>query len=812
MKCFIRCVVLVPVIIFVASAAPYAASSDLGDATETDTKAKVDALKVLRQRYANTGIRSYKLKQMPPAEDLAKDLGEDGVFKSIGAEKPYKRAFMHLWRLAHHLQTHPDADLKKRVLRSVLYYGKLETSLPNIYTRFHDSCFAIPQSAVNIYFYLFEDMVRVEAKKTNDPLLVNAHKMIQTLAMQSWTQPYRDDETDKDVVQVARFRGHVWWVGGNGIAYRPVFPTALLMNSVPMVDVMAEVVKKSLSQVSQTTYDKAFWDEGFTADGAGWGHGKQCLVWGYPIDGALSALGILGELKGTPWAASLDRDNLDAVLTYIRGSSWYFYKGHIPPCVDRNNMNYNGLKCSTIRSRRLAEALLRDWAPSMTEAERAELALFIKQTEDMGAYLDMAGQPSGWYSGSRWFYNNDDLIAKNRDWYVLINMASKRCDGLESANHMAAGYNFFTADGQTLFQRNGEEYLRAIGAWNLTAVPGVTARQGEERLKSIKNWKGFKSLHNFAAGATRGGMNACAGFIFEKQDGSWKDGKRPRKLKNPTLYDVTATKGYFLLGDALICLGAGVTNKNPKLPGTVWTTIDQTHWRGSVHGMSSGTEFSSSPGDKPVSLQLKPEGISVSEKISWVSQEGGFSYGILYDQTPHPVHLSLERRKTKWEKLSVANRKVKDLPRKEDILQLWIDHGRQVKDGRYGYVVWLGKGTPPARQDFRVLANTPGLQAVTDGKGITEAVFYDAENELDAGAWRLKVSSPCAVMVEENVDDQTLITVSDGLMDPSLKNITVSMARNAEGAKEDKAVWKSVKINLPRGKHCGQPVTKPFTK
>lgn len=105
-----------------------------------------------------------------------------------------------------------------------------------------------------------------------------------------------------------RFRNHVWWVGGNALAYRSLLPVAVMYSSVPMLDVLAEVCQRGISMTSQITYDDSFWTEGFTADGAGWGHGMQCLIWGYPIDGTSSALNMLGMLNGTPWAKQLSRE------------------------------------------------------------------------------------------------------------------------------------------------------------------------------------------------------------------------------------------------------------------------------------------------------------------------------------------------------------------------------------------------------------------------------------------------------------------------------------------------------------------------
>ena len=51
-----------------------------------------------------------------------------------------------------------------------------------------------------------------------------------------WTQPLRHDETDENVVSISRFRNHVWWVGGNALAYRSLLPVAPPKNrSIPMI-------------------------------------------------------------------------------------------------------------------------------------------------------------------------------------------------------------------------------------------------------------------------------------------------------------------------------------------------------------------------------------------------------------------------------------------------------------------------------------------------------------------------------------------------------------------------------------------------
>lgn len=69
--------------------------------------------------------------------------------------------------------------------------------------------------------------------------------------------------------------------------------------------------------------------------------------------------------------------------------------------------------------------------------------------------IRMDNYPDGMYHGSRWFFNNDDLIKKNKEYHILINMASFRCDGLESASNFADEFNIFTNDGLTFFSTSG---------------------------------------------------------------------------------------------------------------------------------------------------------------------------------------------------------------------------------------------------------------------------------------------------------------------------------------------------------------------
>lgn len=762
---------------------------------------KEKAVRKLRKYYAQN-FSTYPVRnKINKADTYLKQLNEEGQFEDLIAyeneilekkwlDKVYFQdqqnmglffadAMERLWVIAHNFKKNKVEDVPEKFWKGVLRYGDLETRRqPN--DRFHASCFAIPKAACGVYFALMKQM---DMPGDTMKLRTSSCEILKKLAFQSWTQPKRNDDTEKNVVSVERFRHHVSWVGGNALAYRPLLETAVMMDSIPMVDVVAAVAKGSLSNVSQFTYQEAFWNEGFTADGAGWGHGLQCLVWGYPIHGASSAQNLLWTLRGTPWAETLNRENADALLNFYRGSTFYYYKGFIPPCLDRYSMVYYEGKANHIPYYDMAKNTVTRWPNSFTDSEVREMKQLVEEAGRND--IRMEGYPGGHYNGTRYFYNNDDLIKRNASYYMLVNMASKRCDGLESANNFADEYNIFTNDGLTYFQRKGDEYRKVIGAMDLTALPGITAREGQEKLVPFTNWRGFNSKHNFAGGATNGGENAVAGFIFEKTDAMTRE-RDNVKILNPVAFGVKAYKSYFMLGDYMIALGAGVTNLEPEQEGTIRTTMEQTAHQGKV------TLYN---GKKQIEPAVGVNSLVNKGKSLWVVQEGGFAYAPLPKYTSNAFFCT-ETRKNEWLKRNLSNKGKKNLPETADILRVWADHGREVKDDTYGYVVYAGEGLPAKENPFTVLRNDVKVQAVQSAdKKILEAVFYSADETVKWQGMSVKVSAPCVLLIEKEGTGYK-ISVTDPTMNTQLKEMKVEIGKN------------SAMIALPAGKDCGKSVTK----
>lgn len=675
------------------------------------------------------------------------------------------------------------------LLRGILFYGKMENERKSdVAGRFHASCFATPRASVNIYFSLLDLMNRVEKGEVVDSLTRMARQKLVDVGFQSWTQPYRHDETDKNIISVERFRKHVWWVGGNALGYRPVLEAAVMMKSVAMLDVLVEVALKSFSVVSQTTYDEAFWTEGTTADGAGWGHGKQCLVWGYPIDGLEGAFCILKHLQGSRWVKTLPRQSIEVVMNYIRGSAFYHHRGVIPPLLDRGNMIWRSNYRGKIPAHVLAQTLLTDWHSDLNDNEKNELEQFV--CESSAYHIRMESAPDGNYHGTRYFYNNDDLIKKTDDYYLFVNMASFRVDGLESAYPMAAGYNFYAADGVTLFQKEGQEYRNILGAMKLTAWPGVTTRQMPTPLLPIENWSGFTSKHNFAAGATDGKGDFAAGFIYQKINARLKETPDVSEAKdsNKDIFGVQAYKSYFMFDDLFVALGAGITNLQPEKEGDVTTTIEQTH---SLY--------------PPVGWQQSDSVLVQNKKgaITWI-RHGGFTYGVLPEYTTGEVQVSREVRVTNWARLCKVNTEKET---KVPVFQMEINHGRQAKNATYAYMVQCSE--VEVTELPKILSNTTHLQAVqsADAKRLG-AVFFESSAMLRGEVGSFSVSAPVALLVQKK-KGKLQLTVTDARMDKALDFLVVKTTIPIKGKEASRLSggWYELKIALPAEPHRGKPCT-----
>ena len=169
--------------------------------------------------------------------------------------------------------------------------------------------------------------------------------------------------------------------------------------------------------------------------------------------------------------------------------------------------------------------------------------------------------------------------------------------------------------------------------------------------------------------------------------------------------------------------------------GTIRTTIDNTWHESTVTAMQGGKQI-------PVGGGIWS--FYVGGKPVWVIQEGKFAYTVLPEYT-HNAYFCQETLKTDWVKYNAVNEGKKDLPTTADALRLWIDHGRDVKDGTYGYVVYAGynHGESAPREDIYSLGykvyNVQDYGAVPDDGQSDRQAFLDAvDDALGGKGWTLR--------------------------------------------------------------------------
>ncbi len=666
-----------------------------------------------------------------------------------------------------------SAENKAELIRSLTFYFEYELQRNDF--RWIASAFHMPALAIKAYFTFFSDMEKAEAGN-GAPEILRFNRLCRAVAAECFRHPMKPHI--KFVVTPDQFRHSGGWVGGN-FCYRPLIDCALVCRNPGMIDVVAEVCRRALSVTSYNTRNDSFWQEGLTADGAGWGHTRQNYLFRYVRDGMRGIVDNCIRLKNTPWEQELDGPTFRPLIDYIGTTVFYCYGirkyGPTLMAPGRDGMVYRpeggfqeynvvGLAWS-LRNRLLGEA---------AEQERRQLQ----------EYLDIADGKQPEPTGCRYFFNNDDLIQRRADYFCGINMTSSRTKSHEVVAAASVGTDFL-ADGATFLMKRPGTYNLARGYWISTAIPGVTARQiVYSHDNSNDTWDGTPGLSPFAGGVTDGEVGCCA-FQYEKAP-------YPGNGNNPKLTGVAAHKAYFLTEDELIVLVSGVENKTPEVPGTIQTTVDQTEWVDDVV-YTAGDEDT---------LRAAP-GKAFSCRASRITAlHSGIGYLTL---TPGNWVLAGEMRPARWAEFDLRNRPESGYPAELPMLQLHLDHGREVKGGTGAYLVNFHPGDAEefarycAAPPIEILANSTAVQAVRDRRsGVIQAVFH-VPGELRTDDMVLRVDAPLILMLRNN-----MLSVADPLQDPGRSTVQVTFEHDGVKFKRE--------ISLPNDVNSGKTVVIPIRK
>ncbi|MCT4544890.1 MAG: polysaccharide lyase beta-sandwich domain-containing protein [Vallitalea sp.] len=725
-------------------------------------------------------------------------LNDNGYFSDIGIS--YEDALLAIRRLACIIEVYhwkigkpwPNADYKNRVIKSIGNYCKIEADREDQgYCRFHNSIFMFPTCSINVFFGLLPDMMAVESGNAND-VTIQAYKQLLRIGMQPWLLPLRHDHTDEHPISPERFRKHVHWVTANAISYRPIVYCAYMFRSVEMMDTIVHTITHMLTPVSSTNVDTAYWCEGICSDGFGWGHGRQTYNTGYPLHSVITCLEIMDQLHQSPWLEDLTHINPKWLLNFLRSITWGVYKGVNAPMMGRHmysrDKNHDN-QTTEYYVKIIMNQLLKHYKMLLSTDEVDELEYYLSNSN-----LNNNSHYNSNYKGIKYFFNNDVLIKKDDKSYFYINMASSRCDGVECADIMADTRNFYVADGSYVIMKHGHEYENVMGTWNASMLPGVTTRAlDNHEIISETNWHGYNSIHNYAGGVYRDNNGAC-GFIYEKNGERRPDGAGVLNTKfTKKMLGVIAHKSYFILGDTMICLGAGITDKNPSYGKYIRTTINNTLCETDINVYNKQGKL------------LKRYSNKTNELLdsNCYIQHNKILYGSY--KCNEKIHLYSTMKKTNWLDHNIVNNDVKNTlcP----VFELYIDHGSNIENEDYAYFIYTGEQEPKdyiRNQLAHLVVNTTSIQAIENiDRTICQAIFYDNSKACKFSKYTLRVSTPSVIMVEEETNGY-IITVCDAMQNKNIKQITVTLEFNNHQLKKT--------INLCGIPEVGKPITEFINK
>ena len=503
------------------------------------------------------------------------------------------------------------------------------------------------------------------------------------------------------------------WLAGN------VLVKALLIKDTDLARQAADAIKSEFV-VGPT--------EGIQADGSFHQHGAQLQMGNYGLAYAGEMPHWIAILRNTPFQTD------EAALTILR------------------NYLLNGLQWMTWKHAVDISCCGRQLFPGSQTGKAANVArcLSFMPTIDPAHASDY--QRASDYqslSGNRHFWRSDIQIHRTPDYYFSVKMSSKRVVGSESCNSENL-LGFYLGDGAAFLYQTQKEYDNIFPFWNWKRIPGTTTLQDGAPLP-LPNKQ--RMMQEFVGGVSDGAQGIAA--LDYKRRNLW------------------ARKAWFLFGDQIVCLGAGIHSTNRS---AVATTINQSYLVGPIEVGCAGQ---GTPLVGPTHTTLK---------LDWLLHD---NVGYLF---PGGTEVVVEAGPVKGSWHRVASR-YPDKVETADLLTLGINHGKAPQEGTYGWIIVPHASSTQladlTRKPPFAIVNRPDRQEVAQSdRSIVGLVFYEAGvSDLVPG---MSVSEPCLVMLKK-VGDATTAWVSD----PTQKLLKLQLTYGG----------RTVEVSLPTGELAGSSVS-----
>lgn len=534
------------------------------------------------------------------------------------------------------------------------------------------------------------------------------------------------------------------------------------------------------AQIAANGYNSGFYPDGSYLD-----HIKVPYLGAYGIEFMKGGAKIPSLLAGTPWKYPEQvQDNLESYI--VEGFGNGMYQGMMLDCLKGRSVS-RPASSNQAAGREAMMIILQIVDSFSQEAKETTLSALKAWLEEDEGFIDSlvgAGnmaikkkakeilEDTSIQSNVSPIHKSyplmDRAVHRTEDYLFALSMYSERIQNTEIMNDENR-FGWHQNNGMTYIYDEDKQYTENY--WNTVnplRLPGTTVvpvnigtgkpdgsgfAQGGD-FCSKESWVGGTSIGNYGVS----GMS----FSGETQEIA---GDAPVSYAP----DLKGKKSWFMFDDEIVCLGAGITNKNMELP--VETTIENKKLRkdGSNQFLING-EKTELPVKEANVKELVERTADVSgtsfEQVNWAHLEGNQSVGTGYYFPEENTEIQVRRGQTTGSWKDVGTFEGEST---ENYMEMWVDHGQNPENASYSYVL-LPETSAEETENYAqapkvtILENSSEVQAVRhETLKITGVNFWQEQGGSIDGITSNKAAS---VMLQETEQGTVKVSVSD----PTMKN------------------------------------------
>lgn len=441
------------------------------------------------------------------------------------------------------------------------------------------------------------------------------------------------------------------------------------------------------AQIAANGYNSGFYPDGSYLD-----HIKVPYLGAYGIEFMKGGAKIPSLLAGTPWKYPEQvQDNLESYI--VEGFGNGMYQGMMLDCLKGRSVS-RPASSNQAAGREAMMIILQIVDSFSQEAKETTLSALKAWLEEDEGFIDsLVGaenmaikkkakeilEDTSIQSNIAPVHKSyplmDRVVHRTEDYLFALSMYSERIQNTEIMNDENR-FGWHQNNGMTYIYDEDKQYTENY--WNTvnplrlpgTTVVPVNIGTGKPDGSGFAQGGDFCSKESWVGGTSIGNYGVSGMSFSGETQGIAGDA--------PVSYapDLKGKKSWFMFDDEMVCLGAGITNKNMELP--VETTIENKKLRkdGSNQLLVNG-EKTEIPVKEANVKELVERTADVSgtsfEQVNWAHLEGNQSVGTGYYFPEENTEIQVRRGQTTGSWKDVGTFEGEST---ENYLEMWVDHGQ----------------------------------------------------------------------------------------------------------------------------------------